>query len=117
MTGGVYRGRGDTLLPLLLSTYIMSMSIYNDSNPKRIEDWIDSLSVRERTFFNTGYAVAIRTLMEDISEIKTALSQKIMSVREEDDAIWEGQLLARMDLLDKVEQHYSTRLQQMKTPI
>lgn len=85
------------------------MSI-TSSNTAPLEDWIESLTDAERAIFDKGYLAALKGVLEQISESKIKLYNRVLEADEEDNSEVKRQLLSRIKVLDVYEKHYNRRV-------
>lgn len=91
------------------------MHIQYMDNPYEVENWIETLSDKERALFNKGYVVALFGLLEQISESKAKIINKLIDI-DEGSSDW-IQLKARLLLLDIYEKHYANRVKNLTSQL
>lgn len=82
--------------------------------PREIEKWVLTLTDKEREIFDAGYVLALCSLLEQITESKTKLANKMFDLEdvaedEDEEEFFRAQLEARLLLLDIYEKHYTLR--------
>lgn len=87
------------------------------SNHQLLEDWLSGLTEREHLIFDKGFTAALEAVLEDFTDARIKLLNKIAEVTEED--VYGGedymkQLMARVSVLDLYEKYYKKRISILK---
>lgn len=88
--------------------------MYND-NPLNIEKWIEGLDSVQKDMFDKGYVIALCGLLEQISESKRKILNRLLVLDPEEEDYEESklQLDSRLLLLDIYEKHYTYRVKHL----
>lgn len=90
------------------------------SNGQHLEDWLDTLTEREHLVFDRGFCAALEAVMEDFTDAKIKIFNKLAEVIDEDnysDDAFRKQLLARVSTLDIYEKAYRKRVDIIKPSV
>lgn len=90
--------------------------IYLD-NPSGIEKWLSTLSTRDNRLVDTGIALGLRMVEEELTDYKIKLYGTLMDTRESsEDREYEAQLLARIHSVCTICKALQQRLELTNSP-